>query len=68
MCLLSAAARSGLNPRPRWGTGTPYPQVLNVYDRRNVLFYFYNYDRMPPTRSGISIFPVLPTVGVDVTF
>ncbi len=54
--------------RPRWGTWTPYLQVLNVYDRRNVLFYFYNYDRMPPTRSGVSMFPVLPTVGVEVSF
>jgi hypothetical protein len=34
----------------------------------NVLFYFYNFDRTPPTRSGISMFPVLPTIGVDVTF
>jgi hypothetical protein len=44
----------------RWGSWTPYLQVLNVYNRRNVLFYFYNYDRVPPTRSGISMFPVLP--------
>jgi hypothetical protein len=52
----------------RWGTVTPYLQVLNVYDRRNVLFYFYNYDRSPPTRSGISMFPFLPTLGVDVSW
>jgi hypothetical protein len=52
----------------RWGSWTPYLQVLNVYNRRNVLFFFYNYDRVPPTRSGISMFPVLPAVGVEVTF
>jgi hypothetical protein len=33
-----------------------------------VLFYFYNFDRTPPTRSGISMFPVLPTIGVEVAF
>ena len=52
----------------RWGSFTPYLQVLNAYNRRNVLFYFYNYDRSPATRSGISMFPALPTFGVEVSF
>jgi hypothetical protein len=52
----------------RWGTMTPYLQVLNVYNRMNPLFYFYNYDRTPATMSGISMFPVLPTVGLEVAF
>lgn len=51
-----------------WGALTPHVDVLNVYNRRNVLFYFFEYDRDPPTRSGISMFPVLPTVGLEVTF
>lgn len=51
-----------------WGSWTPYLQVLNVYNRRNVLFYFYNYDQLPPTRSGLSMFPVLPALGVEVAF
>jgi hypothetical protein len=53
---------------PRWGTLTPYLQVLNTYNRRNVLFYFYNYVDTPATRSGISMFPVLPTIGIEATF
>jgi hypothetical protein len=52
----------------RWGTLTPYVQVLNTYNRRNVLFYFYNYSDTPATRSGISMFPVLPTIGIEATF
>ncbi|HYR08693.1 MAG TPA: TonB-dependent receptor [Longimicrobium sp.] len=52
----------------RWGTFTPYLQVLNVYNQRNVLFYFFNYDRTPPTRSGISMFPLLPSIGVEASF
>ncbi len=51
-----------------WGSWTPYLQVLNVYNRRNVLFHFYNYDRVPPTRSGLSMFPLLPAVGVEMSF
>lgn len=54
--------------RPRWGRVTPYLDVLNVYNRRNPLFYFYEFDEDPPTRSGISMFPLLPTAGVEITF
>ncbi|MFL5381097.1 MAG: carboxypeptidase regulatory-like domain-containing protein [Longimicrobiaceae bacterium] len=52
----------------RWGTLTPYAQVLNATNRKNVLFYFYNYDRTPATRSGVTMFPVLPTIGLEATF
>ncbi len=51
-----------------WGTLTPYLNVVNVYNRRNVLFYFFEYEEDPPVRSGISMFPVLPTVGLEVSF
>ena len=53
---------------PRWGTLVPYLQLLNVYNQKNVLFYFYNYNRPAPTRSGFTMFPLVPTIGVDVTF
>ncbi|HEX8392594.1 MAG TPA: carboxypeptidase regulatory-like domain-containing protein [Longimicrobium sp.] len=52
----------------RWGSFTPYLQVLNGYNQRNVLFYFYNYDKAPATRSGISMFPLLPSIGVEASF
>ena len=51
-----------------WGTLVPYLDLVNVYNQRNVLFYFYEYDRSPPTRSGISMFPFLPSVGLEVRF
>jgi hypothetical protein len=52
----------------RWGTITPYIDVVNAYNRKNVLFYFYEYDRNPPLRAGVSMFPFLPTLGVEVSF
>jgi hypothetical protein len=52
----------------RGGTLTWYVEVLNLLNRRNVLFYFYEYDRDPPVRSGISMFPLLPTLGVEFRF
>jgi hypothetical protein len=52
----------------RWGTLTPHADLLNLYDRRNVLFYFYQYGESPPTRTGISMFPLLPTVGLEARF
>ncbi len=51
-----------------WGSLTPYVSLLNVYNQKNVLFYFFQYSEQPPTRSGISMFPVLPTVGLEVRF
>jgi hypothetical protein len=42
--------------------------VLNMYNRRNVLFYFYQYSEVPPVRSGVSMFPLLPTFGLEVHF
>lgn len=51
-----------------WGTVVPYLQVLNVYNRRNVLFYFYDYNRETPVRSGFSMFPFLPAIGVEASF
>jgi hypothetical protein len=51
-----------------WGTMTPYLSVLNVYNRKNVLFYFFEYQNDPPTRTGISMFPFLPTLGLEVSF
>jgi hypothetical protein len=51
-----------------WGHFTPYLNVLNVYNQANVLFYFTDYDAVPATRSGLTMFPVLPTVGVELRF
>ncbi len=51
-----------------WGRMTPYLSVLNVYNRKNVLFYFFEYAETPPVRTGISMFPILPTIGMEVSF
>ena len=51
-----------------WGSLTPYVNLVNVYNQRNVLFYFFEYERNPAVRSGISMFPVLPTIGLEVRF
>ena len=63
---LDVSARKTL--RKSWGTLVPYVDLLNVYNRRNVLFYFYQYDETPPVRSGVSMFPLIPTVGLEVSF
>jgi hypothetical protein len=33
-----------------------------------VLFYFYQFDAVPATRSGLSMFPLLPTAGFEARF
>jgi hypothetical protein len=52
----------------RWGTAAPFLDILNIYDRRNVLFYFYDYAADPPVRAGLSMLPVVPTLGLEVRF
>jgi hypothetical protein len=53
----------------RWGVRwQPYLQVANAYNRRNVFLYFFDYGVSPPTRTGVSQLPFLPTFGVEVTF
>ena len=32
-----------------------------------VLFYFYDYDATPPTRNGVSMIPLLPTLGLEAS-
>ena len=51
-----------------WGTMTPYLSVINVYNQKNVLFYFFNYDAAPPNRQGVSMIPILPKLGFEVSF
>ena len=51
-----------------WGRMTPYLSIINLYNRKNVLFYFFDYDSQTPTRSGVSMIPFLPTLGVEVSF
>ncbi len=51
-----------------WGRITAHFDLLNVYNKRNPLFYYFNFEKSPPTRSGVSMFPFLPTFGVEVSF
>lgn len=50
------------------GLWEPYVQVANAYNRRNVFVYFFDYEDVPPTRTGVSQLPVLPTFGIEFTF
>ena len=51
-----------------WGRVTPYLQVFNVYNQKNVLYYDYHFRTDPPLRDGKSMMPFLPTLGVEVMF
>jgi len=47
------------------GVWRPYVNVVNAYNRRNVFAYTYDFGAVPPTRSGWSQLPILPTVGLE---
>jgi hypothetical protein len=65
--------RLDLNVQRTWrlrgrSTITPSLQLVNVYDRRNVFTYQWSYLANPPTKTAISQFPILPSIGVMVEF
>lgn len=53
----------------RWGLQwSPYVSLINAYNARNVFTYVFDYADNPPTRSAFSQFPLLPTVGLSVSW
>ncbi len=49
-----------------WGAvWRPYLQLVNLYNRRNVFIYTFDYTTVPATRSGYSQLPLLPTIGLE---
>ena len=47
------------------GEGDTLPlNALNVYNRKDVPFHFYEYD-IGPVATGLSMFPFLPTFGLE---
>ncbi|GBD31370.1 hypothetical protein HRbin33_00322 [bacterium HR33] len=53
----------------RWGASwEPFFQIANLYNRRNVFLYFFDYGIAPPTRTGVSQLPFLPAFGLEVRF
>jgi hypothetical protein len=53
----------------KWGgVWHPYFQVVNAYNRQNIFVYRFDYRSVPPTRSGLTQLPLLPTVGLEFEF
>ncbi|MBI3982125.1 MAG: TonB-dependent receptor [Gemmatimonadetes bacterium] len=53
----------------KWGARwEPYLQIANAYNRRNAFLYYFDFDDVPPTRTGVSQLPFLPTFGIEVRF
>jgi hypothetical protein len=54
----------------RWGGVTLEPnlQIINVYNHENVYLRAYDLTKNPATFDDITMFPFLPTFGVNVAF
>jgi len=53
----------------KWGIEwSPFVQIANVYGRRNVFLYVFDYGSRPPTRSGVAQVPLFPSIGVEFTW
>lgn len=53
---------------PRWGAVRTTLAVVNVFNRRNVFLYDFDYAATPPSARAVSQFPLLPTIGFEVEF
>ena len=49
-------------------TAAPYVQLFNAGDRSNVWFVDYDFRNGLPDVDAVSMFPMLPTIGVNFTF
>ncbi len=43
-------------------------QIINLYSRRNVWFYSYDFDENPVERNDVRMLPVIPAVGYTIDF
>ena len=43
-------------------------QIINVYSRRNVWFYNYDFDENPVQRDDINLLPIIPSLSYTVNF
>lgn len=51
-----------------WGTLSPYISVINLYNRKNVLWRQRHYNHGNLTGTDNHMLPILPTLGVEVSF
>ncbi len=53
----------------KWGgILRPYVQLVNVFNRKNVFIYLWDYSTSPATQSAVSQIPLLPSVGLEFVF
>jgi len=49
--------------------GSWFIDVINLYDRENVLFYTWDYDKDPPRKTAYILLPIpIPSIGINMRF
>ncbi|MBN2378253.1 TonB-dependent receptor [candidate division WOR-3 bacterium] len=52
----------------KWGEMTVRADVVNVYNHKNVLLYYYDMSNEPPVQNKVSMIPIFPSLGIEVRF
>lgn len=42
--------------------------IVNVYNRKNIFYYVWDFDKNPAERDEVPLFPFLPSIGVSAKF
>jgi hypothetical protein len=49
--------------------GSWYIDVMNIYNRKNVVFYTWDFDHDPPERNNVTLLPIpVPSIGLTLRF
>ncbi|MEO0115970.1 MAG: hypothetical protein ABIK97_00335, partial [candidate division WOR-3 bacterium] len=43
-------------------------EVINLFNYKNLLFYYYDYEKDPPVRKGFYMLPIFPSLSVEWQF
>lgn len=52
----------------KWGSLTARADVINVYNQKNVMLYYYDMDSEPPVQQAVNMIPIFPSVGLEARF
>jgi len=52
----------------RWGTLTVRADIINLYNHKNVMLYYYDMSNEPPVQRSVNMIPFFPSVGLEVRF
>jgi len=52
----------------RWADLTVRADIINLYNHKNVLLYYYDMESEPPVQKRVTMIPFFPSLGIELRF